>query len=260
MESIQTGRASVHILHFTSADGVTWKYINTCTLSSERVIDPMVYRIKDTWYMVYKDEAVGSRTYRSESKDLIEWTRHQPATPDGRQEAPFVFRWKSAYWMIVDSVNSKSPGLRIYKSADGVRPVGNTTSTILDKARRHPAERQQVGHHPGIVVQQTGDGWEQCLLFYFTHQERRTVMQLAELELGADGKASSVNRNKYAREQTVGASLRGRRPDRTKGAPTEGRPYRILSSCFTFIRLPQLYQGSVVQSDPAQPRKLRDRE
>ena len=64
--------------------------------------------------------------------------------------------------------------------ADGIRPSDNN-----------------VGHHPGIVVQSTRDGGEQCLLFYFTHQERRTVMQLAELELGADGKAF-CNRNKYA--------------------------------------------------------------
>jgi len=192
-----TGRR--HILHFTSADGLTWKYINTCALSSERVIDPMVYRIKDTWYMVYKDEAVGSRTYRSESKDLIEWTNHQPATPDGRQEAPFVFRWQGAYWMIVDSVNSKSPGLRIYKSPNGI-DHWEYNNTILDVADGIRPSDNNVGHHPGIVVQSTRDGGEQCLLFYFTHQERRTVMQLAELELGADGKAF-CNRNKYARSK-----------------------------------------------------------
>ena len=185
-----------HIVHFTSDDGVTWKYINTCALNSERVIDPMVYRIKDTWYMVYKDEAAGSHTYRSESKDLIEWTNHQQTNPDGRQEAPFVFHWQGAYWLIVDSVPDK--GLRIYKSPNGFDQweYNNTVLQIPDGAR---PKDNNVGHHPGIVVQAAREGTEQCLLFYFTHQGRQTVMQLAELELGADGKAF-CNRNKYLRK------------------------------------------------------------
>jgi len=182
-----------HILHFTSDDGVTWKYINTCALNSERVIDPMVYRIKDTWYMVYKDEAAGSHTYRSESKDLIEWTNHQQTNPDGRQEAPFVFHWQGAYWMIVDSVPDK--GLRIYKSPNGI-DQWEYNNTVLQAPDGTRTSDSNVGHHPGIVVQTARDGTEQCLLFYFTHQGRQTVMQLAELELGADGKAF-CNRNKY---------------------------------------------------------------
>jgi hypothetical protein len=57
-----------------------------------------------------------------------------------------------------------------------------------------------IGHHPGIVLQKARDGTEQCLLFYFTHQDRHTVIQIAELELGADGKAF-CNRNKYFRKE-----------------------------------------------------------
>jgi len=33
-----------NIVHFTSNDGITWKYADTCKLSSDRVIDPTVYR------------------------------------------------------------------------------------------------------------------------------------------------------------------------------------------------------------------------
>jgi hypothetical protein len=183
-----------HILHFTSTDGVTWKYINTCKLNSDRVIDPMVYRIKDTWFMVYKDEAAGSHTYRSESKDLVEWTNHQQTDSDGRQEAPFVFHWLGAYWMIVDSVPDK--GLRIYKSSNGV-DQWEYNNTVLAAADGTRPRDNNVGHHPGIVLQTARDGSEQCLLFYFTHQGRHTVMQLAELELGVDGKAF-CNRNKYS--------------------------------------------------------------
>ena len=188
-----------HILHFRSDDGVTWKYIDTCALNSERVIDPTVYRIKDTWYMVYKDEAAGSHSYRSESKDLGEWTNHQQTTPDGRQEAPFVFHWQSAYWMIVDSVPDK--GLRIYKSPNGI-DQWEYNNTVLQTADGLRPDDNNVGHHPGIVIQATRAGTDQCLLFYFTHQGRQTVMQLAELELGTDGKAF-CNRNKYMRKSTL---------------------------------------------------------
>lgn len=182
-----------NILHFTSSDGITWKYINTCKLNSERVIDPMVYRINDTWYMVYKDEAAGSRTYRSESRDLIEWSNAQLTTNEGHQEAPFVFRWKEAYWMIVDALGDK--GLRIYKSPNGI-DQWEFNSTVLSAGDGTRPKDNNVGHHPGIVVQSTRDGRAQCLLFYFTHQDRQTVMQIAELELGTDGKVF-CNRNKY---------------------------------------------------------------
>jgi len=67
----------------------------------------------------------------------------------------------------------------VLSAGDGTRPKDNN-----------------VGHHPGIVVQSTRDGRAQCLLFYFTHQDRQTVMQIAELELGTDGKVF-CNRNKY---------------------------------------------------------------
>ena len=47
-----------------------------------------------------------------------------------------------------------------------------------------------------MIVQGTGDK-EQCLVYYFTHQRNQTVMQLAEVEMGPDGKLI-CNRNKYA--------------------------------------------------------------
>jgi hypothetical protein len=122
-----------HVVHFTSKDGLNWKYVNTCKLNSERVIDPMVYKIKDTWFMVYKDEAAGSHTYRSESRNLIEWTNAQMADQDGRQEAPFVFQWKAAYWMIVDR---SGQGLRIYKSPNGMTwEYNNTVRRLLTGTR-----------------------------------------------------------------------------------------------------------------------------
>jgi hypothetical protein len=180
-----------NILHFTSDDGVAWKYINTCKLNSDRVIDPTVYKIKDTWYMVYKDEAAGSHTWRSESMNLIDWTNPAQTDADGGQEAPFVFPFKGAYWLIVDS-----QGLRVYKSPNGIDQWEYNT-TVLDGTDGTRPMDDRVGHHPGMVLQSAPDGTEQCLMFYFTQRRTRTFIQLAELELGADGKLF-CNRNKYA--------------------------------------------------------------
>jgi hypothetical protein len=191
------------ILHFTSADGLTWKYVSACALASDRVIDASVYRIKDTWQMVYKNEAAQSRTFRAESRDLVEWTNSVQVTPDGSQEAPFVFRWKSAWWLIVDYVNNR--GLRIYRSDNGI-DGWKLNNTVLAAADGKRPKDNAVGHHPGIVVQELRPGEEQCVIYYFTHQGLRSVIQVAELELDAEGKVV-CNRNKYVRSEPKIAPL-----------------------------------------------------
>lgn len=192
-----------NIMHFTSDDGITWKYSDTCQLSSDRVIDPTVYKVKDTWYMVYKDEADSSRTHRSESKDLKTWTSAATASNIGSQEAPFVFHWKDAWWLIVDALGDK--GLRLYKSPTGIDnfTLNNTVLAARDGTR---PKDNNVGHHPGIVLQGGPNNDDQCVLFYFTHQGNQTVMQIAELELDQDGKVV-CNRNKYAAPTSSSATM-----------------------------------------------------
>jgi len=182
------------IVHFTSDDGVRWKYSDTCELSSHRVIDPTVYKVQDTWYMVYKDEADGSRIHRSESKDLKTWKNAVTASNVGSQEAPFVFHWKDSWWLIVDALGDK--GLRIYKSPTGIDQFTLNNTVLAAKDGTRPKDNN-VGHHPGIVLQGGPNNDDQCVLFYFTHQSNQTVMQVAELELDKDGKVV-CNRNKYA--------------------------------------------------------------
>lgn len=181
------------IMHFVSPDGVNFTYKSTAKLSSERVIDATVYKVGDTWYMVYKDEAAGSPIMRSESKDLETWTNATRATQGGSMEAPFPFYWKGSWWMMVDALGNR--GLRTFKSANGIDgwEVNNAVLTGTDGIR---PKDNIVAHHPGIIVQGSGAN-EQCIVYYFTHQGNRTVMQVAELELGADGKVT-VDRNKYA--------------------------------------------------------------
>jgi hypothetical protein len=189
-----------NIVHFTSADGINWKYLNTCKLSSTRVIDPTVYKVKDTWYMVYKDEADGSRTHISTSKDMVDWANAGVADRDGGQEAPFVFRWKQGWWLIVDAGNN---ALRVYKSDTGTGEFVYNNTILAGRDGTRPKDNN-VGKHPGIVVQNKPDGQEQCVLFYFTHQGNQTVIQVAELELGPDGKVF-CNRNQYAKPATASA-------------------------------------------------------
>jgi hypothetical protein len=140
------------LFQFTSDEGITWKYLSTAQLSSNRVIDPTVYGVGDLWYMVYKDEAHGSHTYVSQSADLENWTNAHQAGPDGSQEAPFVFRWKGRWWLIVDAGRS----IRIYTSDNGI-DEWKYCATILDKADGTRPGDSGVGHHPGIVIRRQGD-------------------------------------------------------------------------------------------------------
>ena len=191
-----------NIVHFTSDDGVNWKYADTCKLSSNRVIDATVYKVKEAWYMVYKDEADGSHTRVSSSKDLQEWTTlPERADADGGQEAPFAFQWKGAWWLIVDAGNQ---ALRVYKSESGYdKFVYN--NTVLAGTSGTRTKDNNLGKHPGIVLQGGANNDEQCVIFYFTHQGNQTVIQVAELEVGADGKMV-CDRNKYAKAASVPAT------------------------------------------------------
>ena len=60
---------------------------------------------------------------------------------------------------------------------------------------------QGPGHHPWIVLQASDSGpaqpgHEQLVLFYFTHDGKKTYMQMAEITLDDDGKLV-CDRNKF---------------------------------------------------------------
>jgi lysophospholipase L1-like esterase len=176
------------VKHFTSTDGKTWKYQMTLPLSSDNCIDPCIYCIGDKWLVWYKDEGHGSRTYAAESPDLKTWKAIGPAVTDVHHEAPLVWRWEGAYWMIVDAW----AGLRIYRSADG---LGNWryNTTILAAPGKRTKDGVQGGH-PFVLEQ--GD---HPVVFYHVHfaKGRETVLQAAELDMDSTGKVI-CNRDKYA--------------------------------------------------------------
>ena len=186
------------IEHFTSTDGVNWTYVSSLPLASRRTIDPTVYHINDTWYLWYKNEAAGSRTFWASSKDLTTWQDLGDSNCGSSHEATFVWYWQGAYWNLHDN---HGRGLDAWRSEDGLSNW-NLNSVLLkgDVAGQRQLD-QGVGHHPWVLLQNPVDGesqpgQEQLVLFYFTHAGKQTYMQMAEITMGEDGKLA-CDRNKY---------------------------------------------------------------
>jgi hypothetical protein len=185
------------IEHFTSTDGVNWKYVSSLPLASRRCIDPTVYNIDGTRYLWYKNEAAGSHTFRASSKDLINWQDDGDAKIGSSHEAPFVWHWKGAYWDLQDNGRA----LDAWRSEDGLS--GWTRNALLldqNSIGQRPLDRG-VGHHPWIILQNGPDAssppdQQQLVLFYFTHDGKKSYIQMAEITLGSDGKLN-CDRNKY---------------------------------------------------------------
>jgi hypothetical protein len=194
------------IEHFTSEDGVHWTHVSSLPLASRRVIDPTVLKINGRWYLWYKNEAAGSRTFRASSADLKGWKDEGDAKIGRGHEAPFVWHWKGAYWDLQDNGRA----LDAWRSENGLSDW--TLNTLLlgqDSVGKRPLD-QGTGHHPWIVLQQqaagaAGPGEEQLVLFYFTHEGKKTYIQIAEITLGADGKLV-CDRDKYAGDVPGGAA------------------------------------------------------
>jgi beta-xylosidase len=184
--------AAREIVHLTSPDLESWKFIGKLELSSDRVIDPSLYRLADgTWRLWYKDERDHSHIHYAESKDLNQWVAKGPVITERGSEGPKIFRWHGQYWMIVDMWK----GLAVYRSDDTLHWTAQA-ERLLD-VPGHTATDRSLGHHCDVVV--NGD---RAFLFYFTHQEgldevatlphsaQRTVLQVAELGF-ADGKLTA---------------------------------------------------------------------
>ena len=105
-----------HIHHYTSGDLISWEHHGPLPLSSDKVIDACVYPLPTGGYrMWYKDEADSASTWAVDSQDLENWhnARRVVATAGGH-EGPNVFRYRGAYWLIVDSWD----GQLAYRSED----------------------------------------------------------------------------------------------------------------------------------------------
>ena len=149
------------IVHMTSVNLWHWTLESVLLLTSDRVIDACVCTLPDgRWRLWYKDEEHGSHTYAADSTDLAHWTVAGPVITDCAHEGPNVFRWREAYWMVIDTWH----GLNVYRSEEG--EVWVPRGTILD-TRSDRIDDGPRGHHADVLVQ-----GERAWIFYFTHPER----------------------------------------------------------------------------------------
>lgn len=167
------GKGISYIKHYTSKDGENWNFKSFIPLSSDRCIDPCVYRVGKTWVMAYKDEAHGARTWLAESEDLNRWKVTGAAIEDLRHEAPFYWKQNGRHFMIVDAWKLQA---RVYESPDGLSNWAYVTSFPAG----HPAILQAKGKT--FLIHHTHD----------TEMPRRTAIFIKELVIGEDGKPLPV--------------------------------------------------------------------
>ncbi len=150
------------IVHYTSRDLWKWECHGPLQLSSERVIDACVERMRSgKWRMWYKDEAHSSHTYVSESADLRNWTTIGPVITGKGHEGPNVFRWQGSWWMVTDHWD----GMGVFRSKDAEHWERQTGNILKEPGTRN--EDGVKGGHGDVLVQ-GDDAW----IFYFTHPQR----------------------------------------------------------------------------------------
>lgn len=163
------------IKHFTSTDGINWKFRSRLTLTSERCIDPAVYRIGDKWWMWFKDRG---KIKTAVSDDLHKWSaRGQAFKQPCQYEAPFVTGWNGKYYMIVDTMKT---GLNVYRSDTGTG--GWTYLNRLPFTASHGGV-YELGDRRLLVCHRraTGPGTD-------PENKRQTQILIAELTVNDDGK------------------------------------------------------------------------
>lgn len=177
------------IIHLVSSNLLDWTYVSTLKLESDHVIDADVMQMPDgTWRMWYNNEIGGKRIAYADSPDLYHWTDHGSIPGMSRCEGPNAFFWKGHYWLIVDEWH----GFGVYRSEDAQNWT-KQPSVILGVPGHGPQDGVS-GNHCDVIV--SGD---HAYIYYFTHPgralqdhpddhvTRRSVIQVAELSLGADG-------------------------------------------------------------------------
>jgi len=152
------------IVHLTSRDLRTWRNPQPLTLASDRVIDAAVHPLPGGgWRLWYNNERDHKSIYYADSPDLKTWTDKGKCAGVGERpgEGPYVFRWKGAYWMLVDLWK----GLGVYRSDDLLNWTAQPADLLGMPGKG--ADDGVNGGHPGVVVND-----DRAYLFYFTHPGR----------------------------------------------------------------------------------------
>jgi len=159
------------IVHLTSTDLRHWADARALSLSSDRVIDACVYPVPGGWRLWYNNERDHKSIYFADSPDLDTWVDRGKCAGVGERpgEGPYVFRWRGAFWMLVDLWH----GLGAYRSDDLLEwhaQVGN----LLERPGTG-ADDGVNGGHPGVVV-----NGNRAYVFYFTHPGRAGTLGPAD--------------------------------------------------------------------------------
>lgn len=154
------------IVHLTSTDLRTWRNAQPLALSSDRVIDACVFPLTSGgWRLWYNNERDRKSIYHADSPDLVTWTDRGKTRGVGERpgEGPYVFRWRGAYWMIVDLWK----GLGVYRSADLESWTPQPQNLLATPG--HGRDDGVNGGHACVVVNENDD---RAFCFYFTHPGR----------------------------------------------------------------------------------------
>lgn len=175
------------IVHLTSKDLLEWKAESPLALASKRAIDPSLLRLPDgTWRLWYNNELDRKSIYYADSPNLFDWQDHGKVAGVGDRpgEGPKVFRWRGAYWMLIDVWK----GLGVYRSDDALKWTGQVANLLAKPGTG--LDDNDHGRHADVVV--SGD---RAFLFYFTHpgmtnpaaktdghERTRSLIQVVELQ------------------------------------------------------------------------------
>jgi len=194
------------ISHLTSTNLRDWKYESRLSQLGLRVIDSDILKMPDgTWRMYYKDQTGYSHISMTESKDLYTWSDPIEALKI-KGEGPIAFQWKGYYWLIIDTWN----GQTVHRSKDGNKWEVQPGSPLLPDDEGTGTDDVPNALHANVVISN-----DRAYLYYFTHpgrtgndklkdtyEQRRTSIQVVELELNEEGWINA-NRNKPTRVQLV---------------------------------------------------------
>lgn len=183
-----------------------WKKVADMHGSELDALDATVFETNGVFHLWFKGKKTGenrNKLYHLTSPDLFIWSDggtangdvfKQEITKERFEEAPYVFYWKENYWLLTDT----HQGMLVYKSKNGEnwkyqnKIMKEGSSRNLDNnAARHCCvavlgERAYIFYH----VEPWRD-YEGIRIFNQPIENRRAVLQMAELVMGEDGLISS---------------------------------------------------------------------
>ena len=187
------------IAHLTSTNLRDWKYESRLSQLGTHVLDADILKMPDgTWRLYYKASKPYSNISMIESKDLFSWSEPKEVLKISG-EGPIAFTWKNYFWLVIDTWN----GQTVYRSADGNTWERQPGNPLLPDGEGTGPDDIPNALHANVVISNN-----RAYLYYFTHpgrigenkkkdtyEQRRTSVQVVELEMNREGWLTA-NRNK----------------------------------------------------------------